>query len=100
MSVPEIVPNTSEAAGESATPLSPRRLHKKIIGIVLGFVLSGIVYTIMPKGVHPSVADSAVPVSDNALAVAAAVAVLMGTWWVTEAIPLAATALVPLVVSH
>nr|NLD41664.1 DASS family sodium-coupled anion symporter [Actinomycetales bacterium] len=33
----------------------------------------------------------------HALKVTAAVAVLMGTWWVTEAIPLPATALVPLV---
>ncbi|MCI1676397.1 MAG: DASS family sodium-coupled anion symporter [Ancrocorticia sp.] len=97
MSVPEILPSTSAAAGESAKPLPKKRLHRKVFGIGLGFVLAALVYTLMPKIVHPSVAGAEVPVPENALATAAAVAVLMGTWWVTEAIPLAATALVPLV---
>ncbi|MFT3944444.1 MAG: DASS family sodium-coupled anion symporter [Ancrocorticia sp.] len=97
MSTPEIRPSTSTAPGSLETSLPRRRLHRKVFGIGLGPVLAAIVYFLMPKGVHPSVVDSAIPVTDNALAIAAAVATLMGTWWVTEAIPLAATALVPLV---
>ena len=98
MSTPAIRPDTPHAPGLDAKPLPSKRLHKKIIGITLGIVLAAIVYALMPKEVHSSVADSEVPISQNALAVAAATAVLMGTWWVTEAIPLAATALVPLVI--
>lgn len=97
MSTPEIQESTATAPGSLAEPLPAKRLHKKVFGIGLGIILALIVYFLMPKGVHPSVADGEIPIPENAIAVTAAVAVLMGTWWVTEAIPLAATALVPLV---
>lgn len=41
--------------------------------------------------------DSGLETTKRAMAIVAAVAVLMGIWWMTEAIPLAATALVPLI---
>ena len=59
---------------------------REIAGFLLGLVLFGVVsLTSAPEGL-----------SDSAWKTAA-VALLMGTWWITEAIPIAATALVPVV---
>ncbi|MGO1591884.1 MAG: hypothetical protein ACTHW1_06815 [Ancrocorticia sp.] len=79
MSTPDIRPDSPVSEGSQDQGPPKRRLHKKVFGIGLGIVLAVIVYFLMPKGVHPSVADSEIVVSDNALAMAAAVAVLMGT---------------------
>lgn len=57
----------------------------KARGLIAGLVLFALIYGVFP-------------VDDQAMRVTAATAVLMGAWWMTEAIPLAATALVPLVV--
>jgi len=57
---------------------------KKTIGLVLGVFLFVIMLTAPPPGMTPLTAK------------AAAVAVLMATWWITEAIPIPATALLPL----
>lgn len=100
MSTPEIRPSTSHAPGLDATPVEPRRLHRRVIGIGLGFLLAALVYWVMPDQVPQAVIDAAPEGAEftaHGLAVTAAVDTLMGTWWVTEAIPLAATALVPLV---
>lgn len=56
----------------------------------VGFLLGGAIFVAMliapePKGLSPSGWGTA------------AVALLMATWWITEAIPIAATALVPIV---
>jgi solute carrier family 13 (sodium-dependent dicarboxylate transporter), member 2/3/5 len=58
----------------------------QVAGLVLGPALSGLIL-VMPAPVDLSPAGWAT----------AAVAVLMAIWWATEALPLAATALVPLV---
>jgi len=56
------------------------------VGLLLGPVLFGAVYLMpLPRGMDPT-----------ALAVAA-VAVLMAIWWITEAIPIPATSLLPIV---
>ncbi len=103
MSTPEIRVSTSHAAGEDAKPLPPRRLHRKVIGIFLGVALATLVYFIMPNELPGSLAevlndDGTARFTVHGLKITAAAAVLMGTWWITEAIPLAATALVPLVI--
>nr|WP_253864047.1 DASS family sodium-coupled anion symporter [Prauserella halophila] len=54
-------------------------------GLGLGPVLAALLYVVLPSTLS---ADGKA---------AAAIAVVMATWWVTEAIPLAATALLPLV---
>lgn len=64
---------------------STSTLMRRIIGLVLGVVGAVVVYLLMPGDleVWPRVT--------------AAVAVLMAVWWMTEAIPIPATALIPLV---
>ncbi|MFF0945212.1 SLC13 family permease [Kocuria sp. CPCC 205300] len=72
--------------GEQA-PAEPPKTHRiRWTGLVVGLVLALAVYFAMP-------ADLAHPAK-----LTAATAVLMGTWWMTEAIPIPATALLPLVV--
>lgn len=56
------------------------------IGLILGLVA----FVIIASTFNP---DS----GDSKISVVAAVAVLMAIWWITEAVPLAATSLVPLV---
>lgn len=61
-----------------------KRVQK--IGFVLGALSFILIYTLFnPDPVHPQVGK------------VAAVAVLMAIWWMTEALPLAATSLVPLI---
>ncbi|SEA25880.1 solute carrier family 13 (sodium-dependent dicarboxylate transporter), member 2/3/5 [Bowdeniella nasicola] len=105
MSTPEISPSTAHAPGEDAPKLTGAPLAKKLIGIAVGLILAVIVYFLMPDTLSEAMqaaSDKAVEggkaaFTPHGLAFTAAVAVLMGVWWMTEAIPLAATALVPLV---
>lgn len=62
-----------------------RVLVRKRIGLLTGVVLAVVVYFAMPDDLEQSARTTA------------AIAALMASWWMTEAIPLAATALVPLV---
>lgn len=61
-----------------------RELFRKRTGLGLGVILSLLVYFFMPADL------------DHNLRGTAAVAVLMAVWWMSEAIPIAVTALVPL----
>ena len=72
--------------GERAEAVPRRTLQIRVLGITLGVVLGAIVYLVMPADVP------------HAAKLTAATAVLMAVWWMTEAIPIPATALVPLVV--
>lgn len=77
--------------------------RRRIRGLLIGLLVAVLVYVFFPEsavdlvnGAYPDHENG--PFTDSALRLTAATAVLMGAWWMTEAIPLAATALVPLVV--
>ena len=72
-------------------------------GIFLGIALAILVYFLMPDQLTGSLAetlnyDGTPRYTAHGLKLTAATATLMATWWITEAIPLLATALVPLIV--
>ncbi|SUW12207.1 Na(+)/dicarboxylate symporter [Brevibacterium iodinum] len=71
--------------GEQEPGISRSTLRIRWIGFLLGLIFSTLVYAIMPADVG------------QAAKLTAAVAVLMAVWWMTEALPIAATSLVPLV---
>lgn len=73
------------SAGQLDPGQPPKKRNLKLLGKLLGIALAVISFVFMPESL-----------SFDARATAA-VGVLMGTWWITEAIPLAATALLPLV---
>lgn len=88
-------PTTSSASQDdrpdlSAGERSPAETHRTVLvrrlGLVLGLAAAVVVYLTMPADV-PAGAK-----------LTAATAVLMAVWWMTEALPIPATALVPLVV--
>ncbi|MGQ1837797.1 SLC13 family permease [Kocuria turfanensis] len=72
--------------GEQA-PAERRKTHRvRWTGLVAGLALSLSVYAVLPADLaHPG-------------KLTAATAVLMGVWWMTEAIPIPATALLPLII--
>ncbi len=75
-----------KSPGERAPAFDPKTIKIRWTGFLGGIVAALVIYLIMPADVeHPA-------------KVTAAIAVLMGLWWMTEAIPIPATALVPLVV--
>ncbi|MGD9618828.1 MAG: DASS family sodium-coupled anion symporter [Mycolicibacterium sp.] len=70
--------------GERAPAESVSTVRRRWLGFGAGPLLAALVYLLLPADLgHPAKAT-------------AAVAVLMALWWMTEAIPIAATALVPL----
>jgi len=88
-------PTTSSASQDDRPDLSegersPAETHRTVLvrrlGLVLGLAAAVVVYLTMPADV-PAGAK-----------LTAATAVLMAVWWMTEALPIPATALVPLVV--
>ncbi|MFE7631780.1 SLC13 family permease [Kocuria sp. NPDC057446] len=79
-------PADLRSPGEQAPPEHAKTHRIKWAGLVVGLVLALLVYVLMP-------ADLAHPAK-----LTAATAVLMGAWWMTEAIPIPATALLPLIV--
>lgn len=83
----------------------PRRrgLDRRVRGILLGLFLATIVYMLMPDQLTGALAEALNDDGDprytvHGLKLTAAVAALMATWWVSEAIPLYATALLPLII--
>lgn len=100
MSTPKVQASSSVAPG-SASKAEYYEWRRQFVGLLLGVVLAAFVWFIFPDNAAEAIQASAEEgtVYDNmALRITAATAVLMGVWWMTEAIPLAATALVPLVV--
>lgn len=83
------------------TAPAPLEWKRRWIGLLLGIVLAIITYFIFPESgadvVNAAKPDAETPYTLMGLRITAAGAVLMGTWWMSEALPLAATALVPLV---
>lgn len=75
-----------KSPGERAPAEDPKTHRIKWTGFAVGLGLALLVYFVMP-------ADLAHPAK-----LTAATAVLMGVWWMTEAIPIPATALLPLII--
>ncbi|RPF23035.1 SLC13 family permease [Myceligenerans xiligouense] len=76
--------STTATIPSEAPPTAATR-RRRVIGLAAGAVLGALVYLILPGDLNSSARF------------VAAVAALMAVWWMTEAIPLAATALVPMV---
>ena len=74
------------SAGHQAEGLAKPTLLRRLIGLFGGLALALIIYAIMPADLEmwPRLT--------------AATAVLMAVWWMTEAIPIPATALLPLII--
>ncbi|MBD2763063.1 DASS family sodium-coupled anion symporter [Kocuria sp. cx-116] len=75
-----------QSPGERASSEDLKTHRIKWLGLSAGLILALLVYVLMPGDVA------------QGARLTAATAVLMGAWWMTEALPLPATALVPLVV--
>jgi sodium-dependent dicarboxylate transporter 2/3/5 len=75
---------------------------KKFIGLGVGLLLAVIIYFVFPSN-GADLVNEAQPDDENgpfdlsSIRITAAIMVLMGAWWMTGALPLAATAMVPLV---
>ena len=74
-----------QSPGERAEEDSPRLNLRRWIGFAVGLAAALLIYFVMPSDLASSAR------------LTAAVAILMAIWWMTEAIPIPATALVPLV---
>ncbi|WRS31009.1 DASS family sodium-coupled anion symporter [Actinomycetaceae bacterium MB13-C1-2] len=75
-----------KSPGEQA-PAEPTKVNlRRWFGLGVGIILAIIVYLVLPGSL-----------SHNGK-LTAATAVLMGAWWMTEALPIPATALVPLII--
>lgn len=103
MTTPQTHESTAQAAGDADLGVSPGEWRRQVIGLIAGIVLALAVYAFFPTSAVDTVMQSAgakadVEYSYDALRTVAAVTVLMGAWWMTEAIPLAATALLPIAI--
>lgn len=102
MSTPVLHQPSSLSEGQRSKPPSSGERRRRVLGLVIGVVLAVAAYLAMPADAISTVTavadpEDAASMTESGLRLTAAVAILMGAWWMTEAIPLAATALVPLV---
>ncbi|MDU0349286.1 DASS family sodium-coupled anion symporter [Actinomyces sp. MRS3W] len=100
-------PSTHESSSQALSSrqrLSLAVRRRQTIGIILGLTLAALTFALFPAHAVDQVNAAAIAAGDEAaftdtgLRTVAAAAVLLGLWWMTEAIPLAATALLPLVI--
>ena len=100
-------PHTHESTAQSEgaeDPGAPRNeWRRQFIGLFIGLALAILVFFIFPSNAIDTVQESSGVDAEadytlGAIRTVAAVTILMGVWWMTEAIPLAATALIPLVI--
>ena len=103
MTTPHTHVSTAHTEGEDDHGVDRKDWRRMAIGLFAGLVLAAIVWFIFPSNAVDTVAQSpgakeGAEYSESALRAVAAVTILMGVWWMTEAIPLAATALLPLVI--
>lgn len=73
-------------AGHRDKGFDPHTIRVRWVGFAAGLIGAAVVYAIMPEDLA------------HEAKVTAATAVLMGVWWMTEALPIPATALAPLVI--
>lgn len=101
MTTPKVQESSSHAVGEDSRTPDFKDIRRRVTGLIVGLLLAVVIYLIFPDGaaerINDAYAEDGVDYTGSAMRITAAVAVLMGAWWMTEAIPLAATALVPLV---
>ena len=95
--------STSHTEGEDSVAPGKREWFIQIAGIIGGLVLAALVYFLFPSNAAETVlqssgAEEGAEYSQQALRATAAITILMGAWWMTEALPLAANALLPLIV--
>src|SRR5699024_346037 len=88
------MPEASSSTQEGQ-PSSGGWSRSKLIGLVLGPLLAAIVYALLPE-MPMALGGGAAALSANGSVVAAGTAWL-AVWWATEAIPIPATSLLPLV---
>ncbi|MDY6052317.1 MAG: DASS family sodium-coupled anion symporter [Rothia sp. (in: high G+C Gram-positive bacteria)] len=74
------------SSGSQAPEVEPGERTKRLLGFFGGLLAALLIYFIMPNE------------APEAARLTAATAVLMGAWWMTEALPIPATALLPLVI--
>ncbi|GAA4803081.1 DASS family sodium-coupled anion symporter [Tomitella cavernea] len=74
------------APGQRESPVAARTSRMRWAGVAGGIVLAVVVFFALPSGVGHSAR------------VTAATALLMAVWWMTEAIPIPATALLPVLI--
>ena len=103
MTTPQTHVSTAHTEGEDDRGVDTREWRRMAIGLIVGLVLAALVWFIFPSNAVDTVLQSPgakddVEYTQSALRAVAAVTILMGVWWMTEAIPLAATALLPLVI--
>ena len=103
MSSPVTQDPTVQTESQEAEAKKKAEWRRQLTGIFVGLILAALVYTFFPSNSVETVlesvgADPEVEYSHQSLRIVAATTVLMGAWWMTEAIPLAATALIPIVV--
>ncbi len=79
------LPDTRHSSAGTAKP-SARSVRRRLLGLVVGPLAAVALYLAMPAGL------------DVWPRLTAAAAVLMAVWWITEAIPIPATSLLPLVI--
>ncbi|MHB2251679.1 SLC13 family permease [Corynebacterium aurimucosum] len=103
MTTPQTHVSTAHTEGEDDRGVDTREWRRMAIGLIVGLVLAALVWFIFPSNAVDTVlqspgAEDDTEYTQSALRAVAAVTILMGVWWMTEAIPLAATALLPLVI--
>ena len=103
MTTPQTHVSTAHTEGEDDRGVDTREWRRMAIGLIVGLVLAALVWFLFPSNAVDTVLQSPgakddVEYTQSALRAVAAVTILMGVWWMTEAIPLAATALLPLVI--
>ena len=102
MSVKEVPPVDKHAVEQSE---GEKKISKvRLIGLFGGVILGAIVYFLIPRDavdvITQSVGADVIEEKEmnvGAVYLVAGIAVMMAIWWMTEAISLAATAMVPLV---
>lgn len=103
MSTPQTQEDVATTPGDATEIRDKREWHRQAFGIVLGLALAALVYFIFPVDAVDRVLESTganpdIEYTYQSMRVVAATTVWMATWWMTEAIPLAATALIPIAV--